>query len=782
MCNMKKQKEIQQEELNVEVPTSLIEGENVVEMKVEESLPAEIETEAPLTAEIEAEAPLTAETEAEENLTVSKVEEMEKPPKEEKPKRKRIAKVKVEEVKEAEEDLTVLPSYDLTVSEAEEDLTVLPSYDLTVSEAEEEPLPLEIEDVLLTDDHQEESADPSDEVAAEFDKELLSAKDQNGQVEEPETQAIAITIEEEIIPDYQSFEPEALIEALETLLKEDAFESIKGRVSAIKLAFLEYEKAARAAAKTAIHEAKEETEEQTDEFVSPLSERFNAVFDVYKQKKAKFMEDLEKEKEVNLERKNTILEELRTLLVSEQPLKVTYDRFRELQEQWKDIGLVPKQEIASLWNNYHFLIEKFFDKVRIHRELKELDLKKNLESKIALCEKAEELLLEEKAIDAFRKLRTFHSQWREIGAVPSSHREDIWERFKLVSDTIYQRHREYLDSLRNEYESNAHAKAAICEKTEEIISLSPSTTKEWTKKNEEINELFKLWKSIGPTGKKQSEELWERFRKTMNIFQKNKREYFQKIKEMSTENYNKKLNICVEAEALKDNTDWRTTAKEFVRMQEEWRTIGPVPNKMSEKLWKRFRAACDHFFNSKESYFSNITAAEPENLKAKEDLIEELKNCDFSGLRTENVDKLKDFQSRWFSIGFVPFKEKERLQTKYRQVLNEKLQQLNISFFEMNEGRPYRREENQNQQGRRNDKNETGLRKEIIYMQNRVATMQDEINLWENNIGFLSSSKNADILKQEFEKKIQKAKNDLELNVAKLKYLRQELAKEEENK
>jgi hypothetical protein len=245
------------------------------------------------------------------------------------------------------------------------------------------------------------------------------------------------------------------------------------------------------------------------------------------------------------------------------------------------------------------------------------------------------------------------------------------------------------------------------------------------------------------------------------------------------DNYNQKLNICVEAEALKDSTEWRTTSREFLRLQEEWKKIGPVPNKLSEKIWKRFRAACDHYFKSKDAYFSDISAAEPENLKAKEDLIEELKNFTFSNMRTENLDQLKDFQRRWLAIGFVPFKDKERLQTAYRQILNEKMKQLNIYSFEINEGRPHR----DGNFGRRNDTaGETGLRKEIIFLQNKVTTMQDEIHLWENNIGFLSNSKNADILKQEFEKKIQKAKNDLEYNVAKLKFLRQELDKQDTGK
>ena len=770
--------EIQNEALNI-VNEELLPVENEVEKPVENEVVEVVEVAEPVEIAVE-EVEKPVENEVEEVVEVAEpveiaVEEVEKPIENEVEEVEKPVEIAVEEVEKPIENEVETVEEPVEIAEQE----LLP-VENEIEEAEEV---VEVEDtehqaVLLNDDVQEESTDISGEVAADFDKELLSAKDHSVQHEE---ESEYTEKEVEIIPDYQSYEPEALIEALEALLQEESFESIKGRVSAIKLAFLEHEKAARMAAKTA-EDANEDTE-KTEEFVFPLSERFNAVFDVYRQKKAKFTETLEKEKEANFEKKNIILEELRTLLVSEQPLKVTYDRFRELQEQWKSIGLVPKQEIASLWNNYHFLIEKFFDKVRIHRELKELDLKKNLELKIALCEKTEELLLEEKVIDAFKKLQEYHKQWNEIGAVSNTHRVEIWERFKVVSDTINQRHRDFFEALRSEYESNAQAKTAICEKVEEITTQTPATINEWNQKTDEINELFKLWKSIGATGRKQSEELWTRFKKTMDAFYKSKKEFYQKIKDLSMDNYNKKLNLCVEAEALQDSTDWKDTTKEFLRLQDEWKKIGPVPSKLSEKIHTRFRAACNHFFNSKSAYFSNVSAAEPINLKAKEDLIEELKNCDFSGMRAENIDKLKDFQRRWLSIGFVPFKEKERLQTEYRQVLNEKMKQLNISFFEMNEGRAYRDDVNSNYSAaRRNDGSETGIRKEIIFLQNKVATMQDEINLWENNIGFLASSKNADILKQEFEKKIQKAKNDLELNVARLRLLRQELDKQDKER
>jgi hypothetical protein len=242
--------------------------------------------------------------------------------------------------------------------------------------------------------------------------------------------------------------------------------------------------------------------------------------------------------------------------------------------------------------------------------------------------------------------------------------------------------------------------------------------------------------------------------------------------------------LCIEAEALQDSTEWKNITKEFIRLQEEWKKIGPVPLKLTEKIWKRFRTACDHYFNSKETYFAAITASEPENLKLKEQLIEELKNYSFSTEKTENLDKLKDFQRQWMEIGHVPVKEKERIQTAYRQALNEKMKQLNIASYEFssNETHSYYKNSGAFSLQRSNDHSETGIKKEIGFLQGKIVAMQDEINLWENNIGFLARSKNADILKQEFEKKIQKSKNALELHIARLRFLREELAKESEKK
>ncbi|MDD4848383.1 MAG: DUF349 domain-containing protein [Bacteroidales bacterium] len=626
----------------------------------------------------------------------------------------------------------------------------------------------ETEDLVV-----EKEADENEEAIAEnFDKDLQNAKTtettDNNEEEEKETFV-------EQIPDYQDCTPDALITALDELIHNEPFEQIRGRVAAIKIAFLNHEKKVKEADKQAFLEAGGNIEEYVEK-PSEEAERFFATFDLYKEKKAEFQEAFEKQKEENLKRKNEILEELKELLSSDKSLKVTYDRFRELQEEWKNTGIVPKTEIAMLWNNYHFLIEKFFQKVRISRELKDLDLKKNLDAKISLCEKAEELLIEQNPLEAFRKLQEYHKQWKELGQVPYANREEIWERFKTVTDKVNQSRREHYDSMRDSQQANYEAKVAICDKVEEIVNGVYNSFNEWTKQSAALDELFKLWKTVGSASKKQNDEIWTRFRELMNTFYNAKREYFVKIKDQHQNNYNLKVNLCLEAEALQDSTNWGKTTQDLIRLQNEWKQIGPVPGKHSEKIWKRFRSACDTFFNKKDQFFSTRTDTEQANLKAKQDLIEEIKSYATDD-KSEALNKLKEFQRRWVEIGFVPFKEKDKLQTAYRTALNEQMEKLNISSVEVSAMEYKNRIEGLSGLP---DGDKT-IRKEIMFLQSKIAQMQDDINLLENNIGFLANSKNADILKKEFEKKIEKAKSELTLNTTKLQYLRRELLKDQDN-
>jgi hypothetical protein len=555
------------------------------------------------------------------------------------------------------------------------------------------------------------------------------------------------------------------VSALEELVKVDDINVIKKRVSMIRLAFNEIQKSESKAPST---EEEGDEEEPGKAEPDPLNLRFDAAFGSFKEKRAKQAEELEKQKQQNLEAKNAILEELRVLVSSEESLKVTYDKFRELQQQWKEIGIVPRTEVSNLWQNYHFLVEKFFDKVRINKELRDLDLKKNLEEKISLCEKAEELLLETSITRSFKMLQQYHQEWKAIGPVPHEYKDEIWERFKSTTEKINVRRREHYLQSREEQEANLGAKQALCDKMDELLLLEHKNIKDWNNSTDLVKEFFKLWKSIGPAPGKENDSIWERFKASVDRFYAEKSEYFGKLKEEQTHNYNLKLDICAQAEALKDSSDWKDTTHALINLQKEWKNIGPVPRRHADKIWKRFRGACDEFFKRKSEFFANIKDNEKDNLEKKEALVKEVDGFAFSDDKVENLNVLKDFQRKWMDIGHVPIKEKDRIQAAFREVIDKRMEELRISSSEIAEMNYKSRLERLNESP---DANRL-IGKERQLIQNKISKMQSDIILWENNLGFLASSKKADLLKKEFENKIEKAKNEVALLKAKLRVLR----------
>jgi hypothetical protein len=576
--------------------------------------------------------------------------------------------------------------------------------------------------------------------------------------------------EEELVEKFDTYSREKLVELLEKAVEEVDVQKIKTRVALIKVAFLKL--------------TKDNEHKRYDEFIreggakegytaSPdtLLERFNNAFDIYKKNKIKYNEEQEVLKLRNLDAKKQILEELKELVSSEESLKKTYDKFKELQVKWKEIGLVPATEINNLWQNYHFLVEKFFDKVKISKELRDLDLKKNFEKKIELCEKAEELLIETSIIKSFKQLQKYHEEWKEIGPVPADKREEIWERFKTATDKINDRRREHYSQLTEQQESNLLAKTALCDKAEQLVAEEISSLKDWQDKTAQINELFRVWKSIGPATKKENDAIWERFKTYLNTFFSNKKEFYGKLKEEQINNYNIKLDICQQAEALKDSTDWRNTTQDLINLQKEWKNIGPVPRKHSDKIWKRFRSACDEFFNRKSEFFTSVEANEKENLDKKLDLIRKVEEYKFGKDKNENLEILKGFQREWTEIGHVPIKEKNKIHNSFREAVNKQLDKLNISSVEM------RKIDYQNRlEAMVDDPNSNRLiRKEMGFLSGKISKLREDISLWENNIGFLAHSKTADILRKEFEKKIDQAKEELALSEAKLKYIQQSI-------
>ncbi|MCK9292388.1 MAG: DUF349 domain-containing protein, partial [Bacteroidales bacterium] len=558
-----------------------------------------------------------------------------------------------------------------------------------------------------------------------------------------------------------------LVELLEETVQEPDITLIKNKVAAVKVYFLKLNK--------------EDIEQRLEKFLAeggerdsfehtedPLETRFKAAFNLYKENKARYNELLERQKAENLVAKQAILEELKQLIASEETLKKTYDEFKALQERWKEIGQVPAGEISNLWNNYHFLVEKFFDKVKINRELRDLDMKKNLELKIELCEKTEELLLEQSIIKAFKTLQKYHDEWKEIGPVPQDKKEEVWERFKTASDKINAIRREHYEKIQQEQQANYETKQALCEKAEELLNELPESINQWMKRSDEMSELFKVWRTVGQTSRKQNDEIWARFKTAMDAFFESKKEFFNKLKEQQIENYNRKLDLCVQVEALKDSSEWRKTTDQLIAIQKEWKKIGPVPRKHSDRIWKRFRAACDEFFNRKSEYFSSIREREDENLQKKRQLIEEISAFEIKDDRSANLDAVKLIQRQWLEIGHVPIKVKDQLYAEYRAAVDKLFERMKLTVQE----RVTASYKNVVDQLREEPDANDRIRRERNNLNNKIGKLKEEILLLENNIGFFATSKQADLMKAEYEKKIVKAKKEVVILEAKLKMLR----------
>jgi len=566
--------------------------------------------------------------------------------------------------------------------------------------------------------------------------------------------------------DYDALNKQELVELFEEIVQEKDVSLIRSKVGNINRAFHQLNKEDK---ENALHEfvSGGGNKEDYKHVEDPLEQRFKQAFNIYKHNKSIFAEELEKQKVENLNLKNQILEELKNLIDSEETLKKTYDEFNNIQERWKEIGMVPAGELNNLWQNYHFLVELFFDKVRINKELRDLDLKKNLEQKIALCEKAEELFLEKSIIKSFKLLQQYHDEWREIGPVPSENRDELWERFKTATNKINSRRKEHYKELQADQEKNYDAKVALCEKAEELIPQEELTLKEWQKKTNQINELFKVWKTIGRAPKVKNDEIWARFKASLDNFFQGKKEFLGKLKDQQTNNLNLKIDLCMKAEAIKDSNDWRKTTNDLINLQKEWKNIGPVPRRQSDKIWKRFRSACDEFFNRKSDYFKNIHVVEGENLELKKKLIEKISGFKTSKDKDANLNALKDLQRQWMEIGHVPFKEKDKVQQQYRKAVNQLIEKMDIDKEELTKTGYESKIEMLKEDPDSNWK----IKKEKNHLVNKVNKIKDDVALWENNIGFFSNSKQSDALRKEFEDKIEKAKQEIESCEAKIRIL-----------
>ena len=414
-----------------------------------------------------------------------------------------------------------------------------------------------------------------------------------------------------------------------------------------------------------------ESADEVAEMFDGVEENFKSLYADYKRERAEFNRQQEAEKAENLTKKQTIIDELKALVESQED--VNFPAFRELQDRWRAVGQVPATNYRDINDTYQFYVEKFYDMVKIGRDLRDLDFKKNLEAKQAFCEAAEKLAENENIVSAFNELQKLHEQWKDFGPVAKEFREDIWNRFKAATAVINKRYQAHFEEVKGQMAENLAAKEKLCEKVEEVAAREVKNSAEWNAFSKEIEDIQAEWRKIGFATKKENQKIYDRFRAACDDFYGRKREFYNGFKSELEENLQKKMSIIERAEELKSSTEWKKAADQFIALQKEWKEIGAVPRKKSEQLWKRFRAACDEFFAERDKN------AKPENnfyanLKAKKSLIEEIKAID---IKEATEDLMKEIQERWNAIGFVPFKEKEGIAASFKEVMSEKFPQFN---------------------------------------------------------------------------------------------------------
>ena len=600
------------------------------------------------------------------------------------------------------------------------------------------------------DDVKDAIADAKEAIADKVDdiKEALSDKKDEATVEklaeEPKSE---MNFAEKTLAELT-----ALFEAL--LADVDKMKRSK-EAEAIKSAFyrrLSKEKAEAGIENPEVNEDAPETEpvseeDSTNPFTA-IENGFKSLYNTFKKEKAEFNRRIDAERADNLAKKEAIIEELKALADKQDDVSAAFPEFRALQARWRETGPVPMANFRNINDTYQLYVERFYDRVQMNREMRDLDFKKNLEAKEKFCEEAEELAQSDDAVTSFRELQKLHEQWKEFGPVAKEFRESIWERFKAATAVINRKYQAYFEEQKGKQVENLERKAALCEKVEAIAATeSIKSTSEWNNLSKQIEEIQQEWKTIGFASKKENQKIYDRFRAACDKFFERKRQYYSEFKENMTANLEKKMAIIEQAEALKDSTDWKKTTDQIIGLQKQWKEIGSVPRKKSDQLWKRFRAACDEFFANRDKN------AKPENdyygnLKAKRALIEEIKafSSDDPQLMQDAYDT---FSAKWNSIGFVPFKEKENIAKAYKEAMQEKFP-----------GFGFRGGSSDRRGGQRQRTQKAPLSEKDRLVQKYTALQQD-IDTYENNIGFFAASKNAQALISQMQEKIAQSKAEL---------------------
>ena len=631
----------------------------------------------------------------------------------------------------------------------------------------------EIKPEVIVNPETADVAPKEQETAAVVEETVVEAPAEEAKVE-PKVEEVKEEVKETVI----NFADKTLAELSELFQKlsesEDRMKRSK-EAEAIKSAFyklLAREKAAAGEDATVVEPTEDSVEEATVPMqsgpVSPfaaIEAGFKSLYIDYKKARAEYNREQDAQREDNLVKKQAIIDELKALVDAPGDMKDAFPKFRDIQNRWREVGPVPQQSFRDVNDTYQLYVTQFYDLVDINRELRDLDFKKNLEAKTVFCEQAEKLAEDENVVEAFKELQKLHEQWKDLGPVAKEYREAIWERFRAATSVINKRYQAHFEGLKAQQSDNLAAKVALCEEVEAIAEKEITSSTEWNALSKQIEEIQAKWRTIGFATRKDNQKVYERFRAACDKFFERKRASFTEFKDSMNANLEKKMAIIEEAEKLKDSTDWKATGDRLIELQKQWKEIGAVPRKKSEQIWKRFRAACDAFFTARDNRGKGGNGDFAANLEAKRALIEEIKA--YVPEADKDAQAQKDFAERWSAIGFVPFKEKEAVTAAYREAMAEKFPGFGARGGRREGGRGNARVERE-----RRPLTETDRLKE------QFTQLQQEIQTYENNIGFFGLSKGAEKLKAQMQERIDAAKAKLEALKAEIRAKEAEEAQE----
>lgn len=601
-------------------------------------------------------------------------------------------------------------------------------------------------------------------------EEAAKLNETNTPVETPEVTAEAAVVESDNAEENAAgkLTKEEILNRLQALV-DAPIETVRGEVESLKQAYYKIRR-------NEVDELRKAFVEQggdEKDFTAPEDTQENFLKELlgsYKEKKAAYLAEEEKQKAENYEIKLQLIEQLKMLCESQDDFNKLYNEFKDIQQKWKGIKLVPEEHANELWKEYQTYSEAFYDLIKINNQFRDYDFKKNLVLKTALCEAVEKLQDEKDIISAFHQLQKLHQQWREIGPVAKELREELWGRFKAASTVINKRHQQHFENLKAKEQENLVAKTAICEEIESIDYTALQTFKDWDEKNNEVLALQQKWRTIGFTPKKHNTKIFERFRAACDVFFTKKTEFYKSIKAEMEKNLEKKRALCEKAEALKDSTDWKGTTEKMIALQKEWKTIGQVTRRHSDSIWKRFITACDYFFDNKNKNVSSQKSEEQTNLEAKKALIEKVKTMDESLDAEEAITTLKEWIAEWNEIGHVPFKEKDKVYKAFHEAVDAQFDRLKV------DQRDRRMKSYRNNVSEMAGKGKGKLYSERDRLMRTYERMKNDLQTYENNIGFLTiSSKGGSGLVKEMERKIEKLKAEMELTVKKIEAIDENL-------